>query len=112
MTQCPSPPSQLSLAFGNYPEGLDAGIKEHNIIVLRLILGQTTEGRIKHAWSIGLEKSPKAYLNEYIRKVKEKKKRKQTNLKCFMNKALKKATELIHKPIKMLNDDLMFLLNY
>ena len=29
-----------------------------------------------------------------------------------MNKALKKATELIHKPIKMLNDDLMFLVNY
>lgn len=41
-----------------------------------------------------------------------KKRGKKTNLKCFMNKALKKATELIHKPIKMLNDDLMFLVNY
>lgn len=29
-----------------------------------------------------------------------------------MNKALKKATELIYKTIKMLNDDLMFLVNY
>lgn len=45
-------------------------------MVLRLILGQTTEGRIKHAWSIGLEKSPKAYLNEYIGEVKEKKRKK------------------------------------
>lgn len=88
-----SPPSQLSLAFGSYPEGLDAGIREHNIMVLKLILGQTTEGRIKCAWSTGLEKSPKTYLNLYIKKVKEKKKRKKTNLKCFMNKALKKATE-------------------
>ena len=77
MVQCPSPPSQLSLAFGSYLEGLDAGITEHNIIVLRLILGQTMEGRIKCAWSTGLEKSPKTYLNEYIRKVKEKKKRKK-----------------------------------
>ena len=29
-----------------------------------------------------------------------------------MNKTLKKATELLYKPTKMLNDDLMFLVNY
>ena len=72
VVQCPSPPSQLSLAFGSYPEGLDAGIREHNIMVLKLILGQTTEGRIKCAWSTGLEKSPKTYLNLYIKKVRKK----------------------------------------
>lgn len=73
--QCPSHPSQLFPAFGSYPEGLDAGIKEHNITVIRLILGQTTEGRIKCAWSTGLEKSPETYLNEYMRKVKGEKSR-------------------------------------
>lgn len=58
--------------------------------------------------SISLKKT---YLNEHIRRVKKKRKAKK-NPKCFRNKTLNTATELNYRPIKMLNDDLMYLIKY